>query len=566
MHALSKEKVNAMMQEHSTIKGFMIGVLVVLVGLSAAGLAKVHARDGSDRVSRLDEQQIKTAVETWVRTWTPDARPDAVVRSLEPYQEDGETFAYIAHLSGKGFCLCGADKLVLPVTYYSPQGKYDPGSPGCRYLLQEIAARQKYLRTALARNDPELRPYMSELRARASDWSELARGRTPVTRPNGRQMPVPIAMELDLSCKWHQGTPYNDDLPSLSPNPPWDEPAVVGCNATAMAQTMYYWQWPWQGVGQHKWYYDIRWRTIGTWDSEPLAKDPGIPSKWPAYQVGDAKYERLRWNKSTQCLEMTGYWDESLYSVARGLNAKYPAYLTALENLWNRLNLLQKGYTVDPGNTTYDWSLLKDKHVDPPGPDDQEVAELCNHVSNTIESGWGIAGTGSCHVNQAKALKTYFRYDSDAKEVVTDPNVIVEEIAWLRPAGQGGTTAIVDGAGHAWVIHGYDASYPNWRFLMNMGWDGNDDGWHTLDNVPGGFHLLQTNLIHVAPLSVRFVGNTALGDGSPDSPFKDIDAALASVPDYTTLIFKAGSVNTFGGSSVVIDRPMTLKGYYAVID
>jgi len=46
----------------------------------------------------------------------------------------------------------------------------------------------------------------------------------------------------------------------------------------------------------------------------------------------------------------------------------------------------------------------------------------------------------------------------------------------------------------------------------------------------------------IAPLGVvRFIGNNAHGDGSPDAPYGDFETAVAAVPDHTTLIMKAES-------------------------
>jgi hypothetical protein len=551
------------MISHHLIKNiFIAGLSILLLCCSFGRGSMIHGKNEATGGTMLDRKAIKTAVETWVRTWTPDARPDAKVVSLLPYEEDGEVCAYIARLAGSGFCLCGAHELVLPVYYYSPEGRYDPKSPGCRYLLSEIAARFKYLRDALARNDPKIAPYRKELKVRASDWSMLSRGRTPPSRPSGRQTPDPIMMELPLTCKWDQISPYNDDCPSLSPSP-WNERVVLGCNATAMAQHLYYWQWPYQGAGQHAWSYQYRWRTIGSWDSEPLTVDPKIPANWPAGYVGECQYERLRFNGKNQQLEMTGYWDQSLFDAAYNLS-KENAYRSALTTLWNRLTPAAFSDWVYPGSTIYDWSLMTDMHTDPVDPGDQEVAELCHHVSTTIESVWGIGGTCSDHDLQAAALVNHFWYDTDVHQIDIDPDAMVTEIQWLRTTGMGGSNA--DGGGHAWVIHGYDASFPNWFFLMNMGWGGNGDDWYTLDDVPKDLILNQKNLIHVAPLLVRFVGAADPGDGSPNDPYQNIEEAVAEAPDYSTLIFKAASYNTFAGSSLLIDKPMVLKGHGVLID
>jgi hypothetical protein len=509
----------------------------------------------------LDQREIRTAVETWVREWTPHAKPDAVIQSFEPYVKEGETRAYIARLSGGGYCLCGADPLVLPVYLYCPEGTYDPRNPSCRYVLDEISGRTKYLRNALSRNAPEVRSIRGGLSQRARDWSALASGRAPAARSNGRGTPDPVKLELELTCKWDQPSPYNDQCPNLSPG--YDEHVYAGCNTIAVAQLMYYWQWPSQGSGSHTWHYDYRWRTIGSWDTEPLSIDPAIPPNWPKDQIGTTKYARLRYDYVNKRLEMTGYWDESLYTAAQNLCTN-SSYLIALANLYNRLSPNTYYDTVYPGSSFYDWSLMEDKHSDPVDPGDQEAAELINHIGNTIVSGWGIAGTGSNFIYSDSALETYFHYDPDTLAQPRDANAMISDIQWLRACGLGGGNS--GGGGHAWVVHGYDAGYPNTRFLMNMGWGGASDGWYTLDNLPGGFHLNQDNLLQVAPVNVRFVGSAAYGDGSPDSPYKNIQDAIAKVADHSTLIFKACLVDTSVSSTLVINKPLTLKGYDVTIE
>jgi hypothetical protein len=111
--------------------------------------------------------------------------------------------------------------------------------------------------------------------------------------------------------------------------------------------------------------------------------------------------------------------------------------------------------------------------------------------------------------------------------------------------------------GHSWVVYGYNKGTN--EFKINMGWGGNSDGWYTLDKMP--FNPDQSYVTRIAPLNVvKFVGNSTSGDGSPDNPHKDIEEALQSVPDTGTLIFKAGSTNTFSVNTFIIDRPLTFKG------
>jgi hypothetical protein len=85
------------------------------------------------RAKDFGKEAVRVASETWVRHVTADARPDATVERMEGYQMGATTVAYIVHLAGGGFCLTGADSLVLPVYLYCPTGTYDPQGPGCRF-------------------------------------------------------------------------------------------------------------------------------------------------------------------------------------------------------------------------------------------------------------------------------------------------------------------------------------------------------------------------------------------------------------------------------------------------
>ena len=106
------------------------------------------------------------------------------------------------------------------------------------------------------------------------------------------------------------------------------------------------------------------------------------------------------------------------------------------------------------------------------------------------------------------------------------------------------------------------------KFHVNMGWGGDDDGWYSCEGVylPKGFTIDQAHTTWIAPEDVvKFVGAANSGDGSPDDPYENIEEAIANAPDGATLIFKAGSDNTFSAAPLVIDRPLVLKGKNAII-
>jgi hypothetical protein len=187
------------------------------------------------------------------------------------------------------------------------------------------------------------------------------------------------------------------------------------------------------------------------------------------------------------------------------------------------------------------------------------------HVGTAVGMNWGIHVSTSGNQAALDALENYFRYGSDAVLQGTGSSAMITEIQWLRPFLMGGCRDKSAGGGcHSWLVYGYNKGIaPDHQFLINMGWGGNSDDWYTLDSMP--FYLSQDQGIRVAPDNVRFVGAADPGDGSPDDPYQDVEEAIIEASNGDTLIFKAGSTNTFSSASLTINRRLTLKGYNVTI-
>jgi len=509
------------------------------------------------RARELKELEVRNAVQTWVRYVTADAKPDAVIERMEPYEVDGRAIAYIAHIEKGGFCFCSANDMLVPVYFYSPDGTYDPNNKSLLFFLRDIEARTQTAVMWERSKSVEYRKYESTFEERRSNWRELGTGVVPARFSRfsrDSKMAAPDSMSLDLTCTWGQGSPYNDQCPNLTPAV--DERTLVGCGATAMAQIMYYWKWPNTGQGSDGIDYIYHWR-IG-WDNEPLAVNPGIPGGWA---------NRLEWAAGQ--LRMNNYWDNSFYSKARKIDTTL-VYRTALENLWNRMNVDTTDCDANFGVTNYNWSIIEDVHTDPPDAGDIEAAELNYHAGIAIEMSYGVKASSAGFSNFEDALENHFRYDTDAEYLSeTDIDKMAEEIEWLRPLNYNGSDTGGAG-GHFWVVHGYDKNTdPDRQFLMNMGWSGGSNGWYSADTfITGGYCWVPFSYtIKIAPKDmVKFVGNTSSGDGGPDDPYEDINEAVVESPSGATLIFRAGSYNTFSAPSIIIDKHLTLKGRKVTID
>lgn len=124
-----------------------------------------------------------------------------------------------------GFVIASADERVASVLGYSEEGVFltDNLPCGLQTLLERYAWQ---IAEARERNLP----------------------RYKAQAPNGTRQNIPPL----LKSKWGQFAPYNGKCP-IDPNT--SERCVTGCVATAMAQIMYYHQWPERGTGS----YSYRW-------------------------------------------------------------------------------------------------------------------------------------------------------------------------------------------------------------------------------------------------------------------------------------------------------------------
>ena len=303
----------------------------------------------------------------------------------------------------------------------------------------------------------------------------------------------------------------------------------------------------------------ISWRFRDDWDETALTSNPNLNLS-PASPF----WGRLGWTSvDGGRLLMTGYWDDTVYQAARDINSSSD-YHSALERLWNRLTRRTTSRTVNFGLRTYDWGLLQDVHSDPVDGGDVEVAALMWHVGVAVGMDYGLFSSGVSTPDGEHALQEHFGYDSDLDyRGSPNPETMVSELQWLRPLI---FKARNENSGHAWVVLGYKADVDPWQFLVNMGWDGRDDDWYSLDKVPLGLVNDRGHLVEIAPHDVvKFIGANSGGDGSPADPYRNIQEAISEASSGATLIFKAGSDNTFSSTSLIISRPFTLKGRDIVI-
>jgi hypothetical protein len=143
---------------------------------------------------------------------------------------------YVFNLDKGGYIIIAADDISWPVIAYAFESSYDPENlpPAFSWWLKMAAYQiSEGRKSGLSASD--------ETAASWQNW--LNPGQDVFSSPKEKSV-TPL-----LTANWGQGKYYNQLCPVASNGP--DGRALVGCVATAMAQVMYYYRFPLQGLGTH---------------------------------------------------------------------------------------------------------------------------------------------------------------------------------------------------------------------------------------------------------------------------------------------------------------------------
>jgi hypothetical protein len=180
-----------------------------------------------------------------------------------------------------GHVLVAADDRFSPVLLYSPTSAFDPANrddPASieAWILPEILRALEELDKS---GGPKYRSLSDSASGQAaaeriaSAWSQYLSTGASAARSlsadevDGARLSEGLIVGPLLSSRWGQGDYYNDQMPAISGD---CAHALTGCVATAFAQVMRYWQWPFTGNGGHSY----------TWSGQTIYTDFGTPYDW----------------------------------------------------------------------------------------------------------------------------------------------------------------------------------------------------------------------------------------------------------------------------------------------
>ena len=148
-----------------------------------------------------------------------------------------DQFYVIQNEGGKGWVLMAANDVVQPILAYSDEGTLDLSEEMPDNLRYWLGMYNRQIKSAVEGGQTA----SSEV---STEWSNLRKGVRKAKQATVVVGPL-------VTSKWNQGYPYNEKCPNYTGSNGSSGQAVTGCVATAMAQVMYYWNWPTQGQGSN---------------------------------------------------------------------------------------------------------------------------------------------------------------------------------------------------------------------------------------------------------------------------------------------------------------------------
>ncbi len=303
----------------------------------------------------------------------------------------------------RGFVVVSGDDCLSPIVAYSTEGHFDANNipDGLRWFLNEQAQHVAYAQNNEVATTADVEKV----------WNELIQEELPYFGTSSK------AITILLNSKWNQSPLYNN----LCPIDGTGNRSVTGCVATAMAQIIYYWRFPWEGKGQNSYTCS----GIGT-ISEIFAN---------AYYDYDLMVDELNSNSPQNTINAVALLN---YHCGVSVNMNYSSEASGTQSsivpkalrqnfkyVKDSMSYIQR---TDPGYFNYDYAMnpnaqdtawvelikkeiLKKRPVYYSGHDNTSsgvhaghafVCDGYNSINKMLHFNWGWGGAGDCWCNVYK--------------------------------------------------------------------------------------------------------------------------------------------------------------------
>ncbi|NLJ14212.1 MAG: T9SS type A sorting domain-containing protein, partial [Ignavibacteria bacterium] len=160
---------------------------------------------------------------------------------------------------------------------------------------------------------------------------------------------------------------------------------------------------------------------------------------------------------------------------------------------------------VDFENTTYDWENMANEYNQNSTEEQKRaVATLMYHCGVALSMNYGVKISSAYEKYIANSLKSYFMYDANARMISrsdyddsTWTDMLKKNLDNNQPIAYSGSSCSICAAGHSFVCDGYDT---DGRFHFNLGWEGIENGYYSIDALTNlNFNFRQNAIIDIKP-------------------------------------------------------------------
>lgn len=285
-----------------------------------------------------------------------------------------------------------------------------------------------------------------------------------------------------------------------------------------------------------------------------LAADISTSILWRKYDVSQLSFTPNRSFRDVSPL-ITSIWGQGTYynaqcpsgtpvgcvATAMAQIMRYWAFPTIGQGSHSYNHPVYGTQSADFGSTVYNWAAMPNAV----NSANSAVATICRHAGVAVDMDYAPDGSGAYSTDVPSALINYFKYKNTTthrnKSSYSAENwdiLMRGELNNSRPVYYSGYST--GSGGHAWVIDGYQGSYPTTTYHVNWGWYGYYNGYYTLTALNPGtdsFNSGQAAVTGIEPsgniptLSEGFEGTTF-----PPTDWTRSDAAWARTTNATYLI------------------------------
>ena len=214
---------------------------------------------------------------------------------------------------------------------------------------------------------------------------------------------------------------------------------------------------------------------------------------------------------------------------------------------------IQYSHSVNFGSHTYNWYNMPTNNLT---ADNADVANLMYDCGVAVDMDYELGGSGAWLY--ASDMNGYFRYRGTS-EIWS--GTVSDHTASMSYSIQCGLPVILSSSSHTVVACGYrDTVAP--YFFLNVGWGGGG-AWYALDGMPGGDSTIDVSYPYSSPNNYAYAdtGVSSGGNGDLQTPYKTVSAGQSGVSSGGILWLKTGQYRGAGNTSLILNKPMTIKSY-----